>query len=159
MKSRLIASVVLGTAVLLTATGCNFLAPQATTYEYDAGDGVSANTGDLEIRNVFIVSEDGKDGNLIAAIINSDTEAAATLRIEFGEDGKGGKTTVRIPAAALVSLGGEGATGDDPILLEGINAKPGTVLPMYFQSGSGEGELVLVPVLDGTLPYYEGLVP
>ena len=131
MKSRLIASVVLGTAVLLTATGCNFLAPQATTYEYDAGDGVSANTGDLEIRNIFIVSEDGK----------------------------GGKTTVRIPAAALVSLGGEGATGDDPILLEGINAKPGTVLPMYFQSGSGEGELVLVPVLDGTLPYYEGLVP
>ena len=157
MKSRLIASVVLGTAVLLTATGCNFLAPQATTYEYDAGDGVSANTGDLEIRNVFIVSEDGKDGNLIAAIINSDTEAAATRRIEVGEDGKGGKTTVRVPAAGLVSLGGE--AGEDPILLEGINAKPGTVLPMYFQSGDGEGELVLVPVLDGTLPYYEGLVP
>lgn len=157
MKSRLIASVVLGTAVLLTATGCNMLAPQATTYEYDAGDGVSANTGDLQIRNIFVVSEDGVDGNLVAAIINTSSEAAGTLRIEFGEDGKGGNTTVRIPAAGLVSLGGE--AGEDPILLEGIHAKPGTVLPMYFQSGSGEGELVLVPVLDGTLPYYEGLVP
>ena len=157
MKSRLIASVVLGTAVLLTATGCNMLAPQATTYEYDAGDGVSANTGELQIRNIFVVSEDGKDGNLVAAIINSSSDAAATLRIEFGEDGKGGKTTVRVPAAGLVSLGGE--TGEDPILLEGINAKPGTVLPMYFQSGDAEGELVLVPVLDGTLPYYKGLVP
>lgn len=156
MKSRLIASIVLGTAVVLGTTGCNMLAPQATTIDYNPGDGVSASTGTVQVRNIFVVSEDGIDGNLVAAVFNDDADASATLNIEFGENGKGGTATVRVPAGGLVSLGGE---SDDPILLEGINAKPGTVMPMYFQSGAGEGELVMVPVLDGTLPYYEGLVP
>ena len=156
MKSRLIASIVLGTAVVLGTTGCNMLAPQATTYEYDPGDGVSAHTGSIKVLNAFVVSEDGKNGNLVVAFSNEDPEAPATVNIEFGENGKGGQATVRVPAGELVSLGGD---EEAPLLLKGINSKPGTLLPMSFQSGDGEGELTMVPVLDGTLSYYKDLVP
>lgn len=156
MKSRLIASIVLGTAVVLGTTGCNMLAPQATTIEYNPGDGVSVDTGTIQVRNAFVVSDDGKDGNLVVAFYNDDPESAATVNIEFGENGKGGQATVRVPAGTLVSLGGD---DEGPLLLEGINTQPGALLPMYFQSGDASGELTLVPVLDGTLSYYEDLVP
>ncbi len=39
MKTRLIASIALGAAVVLGTTGCNILAPQATTIDYSASDG------------------------------------------------------------------------------------------------------------------------
>lgn len=156
MKSRLLASIVLGTAVVLTATGCNMLAPQATTLQYNPGDGMSVNTGTIQVLNALVISEDGEDGNLVVAFYNKDEENDATIFIEFGENGQGGEAAMEIPAGSLVSLGGD---YEDPLLLEGIDTQPGGRLPMYFQSGDGEGQLVLVPVLDGSLPYYADLVP
>ena len=156
MKSRLLASIVLGTAVVLTATGCNMLAPQATTLQYNPGDGMSVNTGTIQVLTSLVISEDGEDGNLVVAFYNKDEENDATIFIEFGENGKGGEAAMEIPAGSLVSLGGD---YEEPLLLEGINTDPGARLPMYFQSGDGEGQLVLVPVLDGSLPYYADLVP
>ncbi len=52
-----------------------------------------------------------------------------------------------------------GTAETDPLPLEGIDTKPGANLPMYFQSGDGEGILFDVPVLDGALPYYGDLLP
>ena len=156
MKSRLLASVVLGTAVVLTATGCNMLAPQATTLQYNPGDGMSVNTGTIQVLNALVISEDGEDGNLVVAFYNKDEVNDATILIEYGENGIGGEAALEIPAGTLVSLGGD---EEGPLLLEGIDTQPGGRLPMYFRSGDGEGQLVLVPVLDGSLPYYADLVP
>jgi hypothetical protein len=62
---------------------------------------------------------------------------------------------IEVEAGATVSLGGD----EEPLLLEGIDTKPGALLPMFFQYGTAEGIEKLVPVLDGRLPEYADLAP
>ena len=154
MNSRLIASVALGAAVVLGATGCSMISPQATTIEYAPSDGVTVGpTGPLQLRNVLIVAgEDGSDGNLIAAIVNATAEPQ-TLRIDIRD----GEITerLRVPANTTLSLG---APGTEPLLLEGIDSDPGTNLDVYFESGD-QGSQTAVPVLDGELDYLSDFVP
>jgi hypothetical protein len=156
VKSRLIASLALGALVVLGTSGCAMLSTQATSIQYSASDGVNIpDSGPLQVRNVLIVSdEEGVDGVLVAAIVNSTSESQ-TLTIEYGE---GSKTTetIRVPANTTVSLGTEET---DPLPLEGIDTKPGANLPMFFQSGDSDGVLFDVPVLDGSLDYYGDLLP
>lgn len=157
MKSRLIASLALGALVVFGTTGCAMFSTQATTIPYSPADGVNVpNAGPLEVRNVLIVAnEEGTEGNLVAAIVNS-TSDQQTLRVEFGEGSNKSVENIRVRANSVLSLGTEDT---DPILLTGIDTKPGADLPMYFQSGDGEGVLVTVPVLDGSLDYLAPLAP
>jgi len=154
VKSRSIASVALGAAVLLGTTGCSMLAPQATQIQYAPSDGIEVfGTGELHIRNVLIVAnEEGTEGNLIAAIVN-DTAEPQTLSIDV--DNGTVTDTIRVPANTTVSLG---TAETEPLLLEGIDAMPGSLLPIYFASGE-EGSLADVPVLDNTLEYLRDLAP
>ena len=119
---RLIASLAIGGALVLTATGCSMISPQATTIGYSAAEGTNVpDSGPVEVRNAQIVAnEDGSEGNFVAALINQ-TEDSQTLNVEFGE---GGPTlTVRVPANTTVSLGSE---EDEPLLIEDLDALPGT---------------------------------
>ncbi|WP_405372497.1 MULTISPECIES: DNA modification methylase [unclassified Microbacterium] len=152
MKSRFAASIALGAAVILGATGCNLVAPQATTIDYSASDGRNVpESGPLKIRNAMIIAnEDGSLGNLIAGIVNP-TDDVVTLNV--GVDGA--LQTVEVPARGTVSLGVTSA----PMLFEGLGSKPGSDVEVSFQSGEGTGVAVAIPVLDGTLPYYAPFVP
>lgn len=126
---------------------------QATAEHYDPSDGVSADVGDLDLRNVLVVSEDGIDGNLVLTVVNTGDDDAE-LGVQVG--GGGGETRIiEVEAGATVSLGGE----EEPLLLEDIDTQPGGLLPIYFQYGSAEGIEKLVPVLDGRMPEYADLVP
>ena len=150
---RLVATVAVGLAVTLGATGCSMMAPQATTIEYSASDGVNVpESGPLKIRNALIVAnEDGTAGNLLAAISN-DTDTEQTLVV-----GIGGRTaSVPVPANSVLSLGTAGAA---PLLIDGLATKPGSDIDVAFQSGDGAGVEIAIPVLDGTLPYYAPFVP
>lgn len=154
---RLIASIAVGAALVLGATGCSMISPQATTIQYSAAEGVNVyDAGPLDVRNAFIVAtEDGAEGNLVAAIVN-DTDESHTLRIEIGEGSSAQTFTKSVPARTTISLG---ADGEDPILVEGLDTPPGADVPGYFQSGDEDGQLISVPVLDGELPYLAPLVP
>ena len=126
---------------------------QATTEHYDPSDGVSADVGDLDLRNILVVSEDGEDGNLVMTVVNTGDEDAE-LGVQVGEGG-GQTLIVEVEAGATVSLGGD----EEPLLLEGIDTQPGSLVPIFFQYGSAEGIEKLVPVLDGRLPEYSDLTP
>ena len=126
---------------------------QATTEHYDPSDGVSADVGDLDLRNILVVSEDGEDGNLVMTVVNTGEEDAE-LGVQVGEGG-GETLIVEVEAGATVSLGGD----EEPLLLEGIDTEPGSLVPIFFQYGSAEGIEKLVPVLDGRLPEYADLTP
>src|SRR5262245_36937483 len=130
MKSRLVASIALGVAVVLGTTGCAMISTQATTIHYSAADGVNVSAlGPPQVRNALVVAnEDGSEGNFVAAIVN-DTDQAETLHIEYGDPVQ--QATVRVPAHSVVSLGGD----DEPLLLENLDAKPGSDIEMAFQSG------------------------
>ncbi|MEI2267801.1 DNA modification methylase [Microbacterium sp. No. 7] len=151
MKSRLIASLALGAAVVLGTTGCNMLAPQATTIQYSASDGVNVpDSGPLKVRNALIIAnEDGTLGNLVAAVVNS-TEDDLTLNVSI--DGQAQK--LEVGANSSVSLGVDSAA----MLFDDVG-KPGADVDVSFQSGEGEGVRISVPILDGTLPYYTQFVP
>ncbi|MFB7892330.1 DNA modification methylase [Microbacterium sp. NPDC056044] len=155
MNRRLIASLAIGGALVLTTTGCSMISPQATTIPYSAAEGTNVHdSGPIEVRNAQIVAnEDGSEGNFVAALINQ-TEDSHTLNVEFGE---GGPTlTVRVPANTTVSLGSD---EDEPLLVEDLDALPGTDVTTFFQSAESEGAIVSVPVLDGTLDYLAPLAP
>lgn len=155
MNRRLIASLAIGGALVLTTTGCSMVSPQATTIGYSAAEGTNVHgSGPVEVRNAQIVAnEDGSEGNFVAALINQ-TEDSHELNIEFGEGGPA--LTVRVPANTTVSLGSD---EDEPLLVENLDALPGTDVTTFFQSGDAEGELASVPVLDGTLDYLAPLAP
>lgn len=160
-KPRLIASVAVGAALLLGTSGCAMISPQATLIQYAPGDGVNVpDIGPLEVRNALILAEgedEGEPGGLIAAIVNS-TDQDQTLRMQFGEGAGAQNETLRVPAKTTVSLGNP-ADGTPPLLLDEVDGPPGSTVPVYFQSGNAEGVLIMVPVLDQTLDYYQGILP
>ncbi|WP_344227940.1 DNA modification methylase [Microbacterium binotii] len=156
MKTRLIASVVVAAAVALGTSGCAMLSPQSTTIPYSPADGlnVPASSGPLAVRNALVVANDeGTEGNFVAAIVN-ESDSSQVLNLEVGENAV--KLTVRVPAGDTVSLGTEDT---DPLLIEDLGARPGSTVPIFFQSGDGEGARVEIPVLNGDLDYLTPLVP
>jgi hypothetical protein len=153
VKARLAASAVLAVGLVLGASGCSMLTYQATTEHYDASDGVSVNVGDLDVRNILVVSDDGEDGNLVLTVVNTG-EDDAELGVQVGEGGSE-PLIIEVEAGATVSLGGD----EEPLLLEGIDTQPGALLPIFFQYGTAEGIEKLVPVLDGRLSEYSDLAP
>ncbi|WP_458042354.1 MULTISPECIES: DNA modification methylase [Bacteria] len=156
MKSRRLASLALVAAVLVGTSGCALIAPQATLIPYAPADGVSAKTGDVAVRNALVVSDDGIDGNFLAAFVNESTDPV-TLRVEYGEGSDKTELTVRLAASEAISLGMDGE--NDPLPFPNIDTIPGATMPVYFQAGDAEGSLVEVPILTGETSYLEQFVP
>lgn len=157
--NRLLSGAAVVLAVMLTTTGCGFLAEMGTSKPYTrSGVGVNIHdVGPLEIRNVLIVAtEDGTEGNLIAAIVNP-TDERQVLHVRVGEDSSAA-LDIPVPANSTVSFG-EKDSLEDPPLIEGLGALPGAMVAVSFQVGDEEGVLRQIPVLDGCLPYLEGLEP
>ena len=155
MKSRALASIALGAALVLGTTGCSMISPQATTIHYAAAEGVNVpdSSGPVQIRNVFfVVDEDGTTANLVGAFVNETPEAqTATFQIGDGSD----IYPVQLKPETTVSFGNKGG---EQMRIDGFTGKLGGTVPVVFQSG-GETAEVQVPVLDGTLDYLEDAVP
>jgi hypothetical protein len=153
VKARLAASAALALGIAIGGSGCAMITYQATTEKYDASDGVPADVGALDIRNILVVSEDGRDGNLVMTVVNTgDDDVTLEVQVVDGNS----SVELDIDAGETIALGTD---EEEPLLLEGIDAEPGTLVPLYFQYGTEEGAEVQVPVLDGRLPEYEDLVP
>ncbi|MEV7693243.1 DNA modification methylase [Microbacterium sp. NPDC089189] len=158
MKTRLIASVIVGAAVVLGTSGCAMLAPQGTTIQYAPSDGMNVpdSSGPLQLRNVLIVANDeGTEGNLVAAIVNT-TDDPTSLNIQVGEGSDAVSLTLRVRGGETLSLGTDET---EPLLIEDLNTQPGATVPVFFQSGDGEGARTDIPVLNGDLEYLAPLVP
>jgi len=123
---------------------------------YDPSDGVGTEIGELALRNIMLITNDAGEGNLVMTVVNSGANDVS-LNVQYTDGGSQINKTVDVPSApALLRV------GDDPgaaVLFSGSDVIPGGLTPIYFQYAENPGELVLVPVLDGTLPEYELLVP
>jgi len=145
-------------AVALTAvalSGCSLFAVHQTLHPYDPSDGVGVAIGDVRLINVLVFTEDGVDGNLSAAAVNTgDEDVELTIQYESGGDKI--DVEIEIPGGETVTLG----SGDlGQLFLPEIDTPAGTYLPIYFQYGTTPGKQVSVPVLDGSLSEYENLMP
>ena len=160
MTSRALASIALGAAVILGATGCNMISPQATTIPYSAAEGINIDdaSGPVKVRNLFIVADEtGENGNLVGNFIN-DTNEDHTVSIQVGEGSDAISVEVDVDANSSVALGGSGDNGEDPILLEGLNADLGATVVSNITSG-GETVTTHLTVLEGKLSYLKDLAP
>ncbi len=159
MKARLAASAALALGIVIGGSGCAMLTYQATTEPYDASDGVSTDVGELELRNILVISDHGVAGNLVMTVVNNGTEDRE-LTVEYGDGGEA--EPIEIAAGSTVAFGVDDAESTDvlkPVLLPTIDTMPGALIPLYFQYEGAEGSEIQVPVLDGTLPEYRALVP
>ncbi|WP_040166233.1 hypothetical protein [Microbacterium gorillae] len=153
MKSRALASIALGAAIMLGATGCSMISPQATTLHYSAAEGINVpdSSGPVQIRNAFFVVGEDDTANLVAAFINpTDKDATVTVAIEDHAT----PLTVKVPAGQTVSYG-----VDQELTVEGFTVPIGSTATVAFTSGDGESATEEVPVLDGSLDYLKGAVP
>ncbi|MGF3053230.1 DNA modification methylase [Microbacterium sp. YY-03] len=160
MTSRALASIALGAAVILGATGCNMISPQATTIPYSAAEGINIDdaSGPVKVRNLFIVADEtGENGNLVGNFIN-DTNEDHTVSIQIGEGSDAISVEVDVDANSTVALGGSGDNGEDPILLEGLNADLGATVVSNITSG-GDTVMTHLMVLEGKLSYLKDLAP
>lgn len=159
MRARFAASAVLAVGLVLGTAGCTFITPVATMNSYDQSDGVSANIGDVQLRNVFVVSPKGTDANLVGAMINSGT-SDLTVEIQYTahQSGQSGaiSDSVVLPAGAVISFGNPGVP---QLVFHSANVKPGALLTIFVQYGDVSGKKVQLPVLVGSQSYYKGLAP
>ena len=156
MKVRIAISAALALGLALGTSGCNLIQPQATRASYDASDGVSFNVGELQLRNLTLISNDGQSASLLMSAINT-TGSDISLSVQFLSKGKMVEGTLLIPNSTAVTSWG--AASENKIILDGTNTPAGSLLKMYFQYGSADGATMLVPVLTSDQPQYNGLEP
>ncbi len=157
MKTRLVASVALAGALLLGTSGCTLFAVQGTLVQYQPSDGVAANVGDVKVRNLVGLSDNGDDISLLMTIINAG-DSAASVNFQYDNaDGEKTTITIDVPAHSSVNVG-SGGDGEEAIL-RNAGATVGGLIPIYVQSGKDSGKQVQVPVLDGASAEYSPLLP
>lgn len=153
MRIRALASAAVASALVLGTAGCGVFVETATLKHYDASDGVSANVGDLAIRNLLVVTNDVGDAALVGNIVNRGT-SLEFLSIEIR-----GTTPLQTETGAYPGNTTIGIADDNPVVFYGAGVLAGEYVEVYLQYGDNEGRLVHVPVLDGTDPLYAPYVP
>jgi hypothetical protein len=138
----------------LGTSGCGFLVSQATVNHYHPSDGVGGEVGSLAIRNAILVSNGENTANLVVTIVN-EGDKAHNLTVQYESAGDKASQNVQVEAHSIVSVGTDGPT----VVLNDVNAPPGSLFPVFMQYGNETGTELLVPVLDGSLPTYSTLVP
>lgn len=151
---RVAASVVLAGLIVLGASGCEFISPQDTTQINQVADGMDATLGPIDVRNALLFTANGTDAALVTRLING---ASSSQTVSMQYTSSTGPTTqqVTVPANGSIIVRPGGKTS---ITLSGVNAKAGSLFPVYFSSG-GKNATVQVPVLDASLPGYQTLTP
>ena len=155
MRARIAASVLLAAGILLGTSACGFFAPQATSIEYNASDGVSGDVGEIHIRNGLLLSTDGELANLIVSVVNT-TDSEQNLVVQY--ESSTGTVTQDIPVEANTTVT-FGTEGEESVILENMDSQPGSLFPVFFQYGEETGVELLLPVLTGTQGEYSTLLP
>ena len=155
MKSRVATSIALAAALLLTMTACTFSAEIATQKDYDPSDGVGTEVGELLVRNALLIGDDPETLNLVMTIVNS-SNSDRRLSVQWTSGGERITEELTVNADGRTAFGGP---NQDQLLITGSTDVIGGLVPLFFSYGTNAGVELLVPVLDGSLPEYELLVP
>ena len=138
----------------LALSGCQAFSPIQTDVPYQPGDGVAVDLGDVQVRNLLVISSaKGEVGTLSGTVLNKGTEPV-TVTFTTGADG--GSAQAKIPAGDHARL--SGVQGTTPVTLPAISAAPGDVIKVTVSTPAGGAPEVAVPVLLPT-GYYATLTP
>ena len=138
--------------VVLVTSGCSLL-PWEETDTASSNDGLLVELEDVRLSNVLVLTPArGQPGTVLGAIDNDSTEP---VEVAIGLAGSDDVTTVNVGPGELVLLGPR----DEPVPIAAVPARPGATVDLEISSATHGSTTVAVPVLDGRLARYDGLVP
>jgi hypothetical protein len=157
VKARRAVSIALAASLLLATAGCSLFATQGTLVHYEPSDGTAADIGDIKLRNVMGLSDNGDDIALVMTLVNSG-DSDVNVNVQY-EDSTGEKVTLilGVKAQSSVHIGGGG--GEGVAILRNAGATVGGLFPVYAQYGTEPGKQLQVPILDGSIAAYSTLIP
>ncbi|WP_426625622.1 hypothetical protein ACPPVW_06075 [Leifsonia sp. McL0607] len=151
LARRRVTAAIVGIAVLGLLSGCDLLAPQETKNISETADGVNGDIGAIFIGNAVLLTSDPSGTTSLVATLVNEGESNEDVRIST----ESGTETVTVKPAESVQVG---TSDGQSVTFEGLGAKPGSLAFVTFET-STETETLNVPVLDGSLPQYQDLVP
>lgn len=135
-------------------SGCQVMSPIQTNVPYQPGDGVAVDLGEVQIRNLVVVSSaKGEVGTLSGMVVNQG-DSRVTITFATGADGISASAVA--PADSQTRL--SGVQGGGAVSLSAIAAAPGGIVKIMISTPASGGSEVSVPVLppDG---YYATITP
>lgn len=134
----------------LGVTSCGAINEQATTYQYAASDGIVLNVGDLDVRNLMLVTKSATDEARVLGSLVNNTDKDETFELKLDTD----SVTVKVPAKSVVEF----EEDENKTLLSSTGVAPGAHAPATLTVGVNSAS-PSIPVLDGTLEEYREYVP
>ncbi len=131
-------------------TSCSAINQQATTLHYAASDGIVLNVGDLDVRNLMLITNSATDEARVLGSLVNDTDQAMTLEMKLST----GSTSVKVPAKSVVDF----EKDKNKTLLTSTGVAPGAQARATLSVGPNSDE-AKIPVIDGTLEEYREFVP
>ncbi|NMR29340.1 hypothetical protein [Crystallibacter degradans] len=151
-KNRVQRALIAGAAALalLGTAGCSAINEQATTFSYAASDGVVADIGPIDLRNLMIIAADAESpGRVLGTAANtSDSPVQLSLAVA------GSTASVTVPANGQIRF----EEDENETILSNPGGIPGSIVDVTVQVNS-DSQVIGVPVLDGTLAEYTEFVP
>lgn len=152
MRARVLVSVAVAATIALGATGCEFISPAETAHIKQVTDGIDSSTGSIDVRNALLISDSGEDARFVGTLVNrGDVPRTVTLQLDGTDE------TVRVAGNSTVVLADDGQ--HDTVDFDGVTAKPGSLVKMYFSYSGAQGVSVTVPVLTSAQEEYQTLAP
>ncbi|MEP7035919.1 MAG: hypothetical protein ABI934_10050 [Actinomycetota bacterium] len=142
-------------AAVLALSGCQVASPIQTSVPYQPADGVAVNLGDVQIRDLVIVSDaKGAAGVLSGQVVNNSAQPV-TVTFTTGP-GAYGLARAIIPANDSTRL--SGVEGTPPVTIPSMSARPGDTAIVIISTPEAGAPVVQVPVLPPT-GYYSSITP
>lgn len=150
LKTRIAPALALAAAVALGTTGCGFIVPQATQYEYAPSDGIDVDLPGAHVRNLLVVAGESEANIVFTGVNNGNDNAEVTIQLV--DEGS------QVASKSFTLATGTTPFGvDSPEIIE-ATLEPGSMVTAFLESNGTEIERE-VPVVDGTLEEYAPLVP
>jgi hypothetical protein len=118
IRRRLVSAVLAATTVTLGLSGCSWLTSAQTQRPVTVADGVWANTGDLGVRGLQIVSAVDGSGALLGMLVNNGSTGDRLVGVRVGETDVNPAPDIGIPPGGTAQLSQRGpGFEDDPTTL------------------------------------------
>jgi len=154
VRARALVAIALSAVLAVSLSACSFFMQPETSNPYDPGDGVNFTVGDLELRNILVVSDDGETGSLVGTAVNN-TSSAIDFTLQWNTDGVWYEVDLVAAANARTDFG----FGDaQRVNLDNLGVMPGGLLDATVHADDTQkGEQL--PVVDTSFVEYEDSLP
>lgn len=150
LKTRIAPALALAAAVALGTTGCGFVVPQATLYDYAPSDGIDIDLPDALVRNLLVVAGDSSANVVFTGVNNGESQVRVSIKFVEEGDQLAQKNFSLDTGTTLFGV-------DSPEIVE-LDIMPGSMITAFVENGGTEIERQ-VPVVDGSLEEYSDLLP